>query len=90
MSLIRRKKRDDAVVASPFVPLREAAQILRLDESTIRQRKAGTESLTLVRQGTGPRARIFLLRSQLDEHVAALISQSEALYEKPLKLVRRA
>jgi hypothetical protein len=61
--------------------------MLRLDESTVRQRKAGTGDLTLVRQGTGKRPRVFLIREEVEAHIASLVERARAQNERPLKLV---
>jgi hypothetical protein len=65
----------------------EAAEMLRLDESTIRQRKAGTDTLTLVRQGSGKRQPIFLVREEVEAHIASMVERARACNVLPLKLV---
>lgn len=65
MSLIRRKVGcPDA--GEKLIPLRAAAELLGLDESTIRKGRAGTDCLTLVRYGTSQRPPIFLIRSEVE------------------------
>jgi hypothetical protein len=81
MSLIRRKKAG-APADGPrekLITLREAAERLRLDESTLRKRQAGTDHLTLVRQGTGQRRRIFFVESEVEAHVRNMIEQARLL-----------
>jgi hypothetical protein len=86
MSLIRRKPKADTV-SSPFIPLRDVALMLCLDESTIRKGKAGTDHFTLIRQGTGERQRIFLLKSEVEAHLAGLINYALEKKEQPVRLV---
>jgi hypothetical protein len=83
--MIRRKPESKEKVT--LITLREAAELLRLDESTIRQRKAGTDSLTLVRQGTGKRQPIFLIREEVEAHIESLVNNARARKERPVKLV---
>ncbi|MFL6285725.1 MAG: hypothetical protein ACJ74Q_21515 [Pyrinomonadaceae bacterium] len=85
MSLIRRTPEVKEKVT--LITLREAAEMLRLDESTIRKRRAGTDSLTLVRQGTGKRQPIFLIREEVEAHIQSLVEHARAQKERPLKLV---
>ncbi len=87
MSLIRRVKKERPL--SILIPLREAAEMLCLDESTVRQGKTGTASLTKVRQGTGVRARVFLIRTEVQEHLASLIETAKRLNEKSERHVWR-
>lgn len=82
--LIRRKPTS---TTSKFIKLREAAQMLDLDESTVRKGRAGTKDLHLIRQGDGPRARIFLLRAEVEEHCNQLIANAQRLKELPEQLV---
>jgi hypothetical protein len=81
MGLIRRKKAGASADASreKLITLREAAERLRLDESTLRKRQAGTAHLTLVRQGTGQRRRIFLVESEVEAHVREMIARARLL-----------
>jgi hypothetical protein len=81
MSLIRRKKAGAPADAGleMLMPLREAAELLCLSESTIRKRQAGTSHLTLVRQGTGQRRRIFLVRSEVEGHLKSLIDHARLI-----------
>ncbi len=83
MSLIRRKPKAE----SPFMPLKEAAELLSLDESTVRKGLAGTEHFTKVRQGKGQKQRIFLLRAEVDAHLQSLITNAIAQKERHLHLV---
>lgn len=80
MSLINRKS---STLVAPCC----AAMLLDLDESTLRKGKAGTESLTQVRRGSGKRQRIsFIL-----EEVISLKTEWIEAAQKPnsrLKLVR--
>lgn len=83
MSLIRRKKKAEVQYTGPvLIPLRQAAQILSLDESTIRKGEAGTADLTLVRQGTGQRQRVFLVLEEVQAHVESQIAHARALKER--------
>jgi hypothetical protein len=76
LSLIRRTPESKEKVT--LITLREAAGMLRLDESTIRKRQAGTGSLTLVRQGTGKRQPIFLIREGVEAHIESLVEAARA------------
>jgi hypothetical protein len=84
MSLIRRKQPEQAVT---LITLREAAEMLRLDESTIRKGRAGTDVLTLVRQGRGKRQPIFLVREEVEAHIKSLVEHARRQKERPLELV---
>jgi hypothetical protein len=84
MSLIRRKRQVELLT---LITLREAAEMLRLDESTVRQRKAGTGSLTLVRQGTGKRQPIFLIREEVEAHIQSLVEHARRLNVSPARHV---
>ena len=55
-----------------LIPVAEGASMLGLDASTIRKRKAGTENLTLVRQGRN----LFLVRGEIIAHRAKLIDDA--------------
>jgi hypothetical protein len=55
-----------------LIPLSEGAVMLGLDASTIRKRKAGTETLTLVRQGRN----LFMVRGEIIAHRAKLIDDA--------------
>lgn len=81
MSLIRRKQQ------ITLIRLREAAELLRLHESTIRKRMAGTDALTLVRQGTGQRQRIFLIREEVEAHIASIVDHARRQKKRPIELV---
>ncbi len=87
MSLIRRNSKKTPPLASDLIRLRDDAALLCLSESTIRQRKAGTEGLTLIRQGNGQRNRVFLLRSEVEAYLNNLITDAREQSERPLKLV---
>lgn len=56
MSLIKRQT---------LIGLCCAARLLDLDESTIRQKKCGTEDLTHIRRGSGKRQRISLILEEV-------------------------
>ena len=86
MSLVRRRTQQRGPLEE-LLTLREAAEILRLDESTIRKRRAGTEHLTHVRQGTGQRQRIFLIRSEVEQHLRELIEYAREKNNHSLKLI---
>ena len=72
MSLIRKQ-------SQTLVAPRCAAMLLDLDESTLRKGKAGTESLTQVRRGSGKRQRISFI---LEEIILLKIEWIEAA-QKP-------
>ncbi len=55
-----------------LIPVAEGASMLGLDASTIRKRKAGTENLTLVRQGRN----LFLVRGEIIAHRAKLVDDA--------------
>ena len=86
MSLIRRKQQSPAQPVT-FVKLKDAAEMLQLDESTIRKGRAGTDVLTLVRQGTGKRQRVFLVLEEIEAYKASLVEHALAQKAHPLKLV---
>jgi hypothetical protein len=85
VSLIRRTSGAKEKVT--LIPLREAAEMLRLDESTIRQCKAGTDTLTLVRQGSGKRQPIFLIREEVEAHIEGLVEYARSQKVRHVKLV---
>lgn len=85
MSLIRRNPPEKEQVT--LITLREAAELLRLDESTIRKGRAGTDVLTLVRQGRGKRQPIFLIREEVEAHIASMVEHARRLKERPKELV---
>lgn len=86
MSLIRRKNAH-GLVDDELMTLQEAAARLRLSEAAIRLKKAGTQDLTLIRQGEGKRRPIFLLRSEVEAHLRQLIERARAQRERPTRLV---
>lgn len=86
MSLIRRKP-ESAEPTPTLITLKEAAAMLRLTPSAIRQRKAGTHVLTLVRQGTGQRQPIFLVREEVEAHIRSLVEHARRLKDHPFQLV---
>lgn len=67
-----------------LIPLRVAADLLGLDSSTIRKRSAGTEGLTIVRQGR----KLFLVRGEIIAHRRKLIDDARQRNDV-LRLVRR-
>lgn len=75
--LIRRQPREQ------LIPLLEAAARLCLDESTIRQGKAGTEGLTKIYQGR----RCFLVEAEIEAHVQKLIAAARVRQARALQLV---
>lgn len=93
MSLIRRKKKPriidtlDDFEELRLIPLRKAAALLCLDASTVRKGQAGTEHLLKIRQGTGKRQRVFLLRSEVEAHLHSLVEHARAQKQKPFDLV---
>lgn len=83
MSLIRRKKHQHVEYTGPvLIPLKRAAEILNLDESTVRKGEAGTGGLTKVRQGTGKRQRVSLVLQEVQSHVESLIKHARTSYER--------
>lgn len=67
-----------------LIPLREAAQLLGLDPSTIRKRSAGTANLTIIHQGR----KLFLVRGEIIAHRRKLIDDAR-LRNDVLRLVRQ-
>jgi hypothetical protein len=55
-----------------LIPVAEGASMLGLDASTIRKRKAGTENLTLVRQGRN----LFMVRGEIIAHRTKLVDDA--------------
>lgn len=66
-----------------LVPLREAAELLGLDPSTIRKRSAGTANLTILHQGR----KLFLVRGEIIAHRRKLIDDARRRNDV-LQLVR--
>ena len=92
MSLIRRKKQTLKVTYTGpvLIRLQQAADILCLDESTIRKGAAGTAHLTKVRQGAGKRQRICLILGEVEAHVASLVEHARSLNERTDRHLRIA
>lgn len=67
-----------------LIPLREAADLLGLDPSTIRKRSAGTAQLTVVHQGR----KLFLVRGEIIAHRRKLIDDARRRNDV-LRLVRQ-
>ena len=67
-----------------FIPLARAAEMLGLDPSTIRKRKAGTETLTIVPQGK----KLFLIRGEVIAHRQKLVEDARRRTDV-LRIVRR-
>ena len=88
MSLIRRKKQQLEYTGPRLIPLRQAAEILCLDESTVRKGEAGTAHLKRVRQGTGQRQRIFLILEEVQAHIESLIEHARSLDERTERHLR--
>jgi hypothetical protein len=66
----------------------EAGQFLGgISESSIRQRKCGTESLTHV---SGFGRRVFLIRAEVEDLVAKKIEQAKASHRKNFRLIKQA
>lgn len=55
-----------------FIPLAEAARMLGLDPSTLRKRKAGTETLTIIPQGK----KLFMIRGEIIAHRQKLVEDA--------------
>jgi hypothetical protein len=55
-----------------LIPLTKAAQMLGLDPSTLRQRKANTAHLTIIAQGRN----LYLVLSEIVDHRSALIENA--------------
>lgn len=94
IKLVRRASRRNMVAASSeLLTLAEAAAMLRLHESTLRKRRAGTDALTQIRQGKSHansrhnRQRIFYLRSEVEAHIAALVAEGQGTNTRALELV---
>lgn len=67
-----------------LIPLVKAAGMLGLDPSSIRQRKAGTGTLTIVPQGR----KLFLVRSEVVAHRRKLIEDARQRTDV-LRLMRK-
>lgn len=65
-----------------LIPLSVAARRIGLDPSTIRKRKAGTHSLTLVRQGRG----LYMVRSEVIAYRQKLIDDAKRRTNLPKAL----
>ncbi len=90
--LIRRGKaqvNENDYADEELCTLREAAGILRLDESTIRKRRGGTQHLTHVRQGKegSLRPRLMLVRAEVMAHRSRLIRTAKKKSNNGLELV---
>lgn len=68
-----------------WIPLAEAARMLGLDPSTIRKRKADTDTLTLIPQGRN----LFLIRGEVIAHKAKKVEDARRRTDI-LRLVGRA
>lgn len=55
-----------------FIPLAEAARMLGLDPSTLRKRKAGTDTLTIISQGK----KLFMIRGEIIAHRKKLVDDA--------------
>lgn len=67
-----------------LIPLAVAAKRIGLGTSTIRQRKAGTENLTLIRQGRN----LFLIQREVIAYRQKLIEDAQRRTD-PIRLVTR-
>ena len=68
-----------------FIPLAEGARMLGLDPSSLRKRKAGTETLTIIRQGRS----LFVIRGEIIAHRQKLVEDARQRTDI-LRLVGRA
>ena len=68
-----------------LIPLARAAEMLGLDPSTIRKRKAGTEALTIVPQGK----KFFMIRGEVIAHRRKLVEDARRRTDI-LRIVRHA
>lgn len=68
-----------------LIPLAKAADMLGLDPSTIRKRKAGTEGLTIIPQGK----KFFLVRGEVIAHRQKLVEDARRRTDI-LRLVEQA
>jgi len=68
-----------------LIPLARAAEMLGLDPSTIRKRKAGTETLTIIPQGK----KFFMIRGEIIAHRQKLVEDARRRTDV-LRIVRRA
>jgi hypothetical protein len=84
MSLIRRGERQKVTL----IRLKQAAEMLNLDESTVRKGCAGTAHLTKVRQGSGRRQRISLVLEEVEAHIESLVRYARE--HNPESAARRA
>ena len=73
-------------MSAELITFQEAAMVLRLHHTTIRQRKAGTEMLTHVPQGR----RRFLLRSEVDALYQRTVRQAKEQDQERKTLLRMA
>lgn len=71
---------------SPYMSFQEAALVLQLHHTTIRQRKADTEMLTHVNQGR----RKFLIRAEVEALVQANIKRAVVQDKERKTLLRMA
>lgn len=71
---------------SPLVSFEEAGLFLRLHHTTLRQRKAGTDQLTHVRQGR----RVFLVRTEVEALARQVIKSAQSENEHRKTLLRLA
>lgn len=55
-----------------FIPLAEAARMLGLSSSSLRKRKAGTATLTLIAQGK----KLFMIRGEIIAHRRKLVDDA--------------
>lgn len=65
-----------------LIPLSEAAKRIGVDPSTIRKRKAGTHTLTLIRQGRG----LYVLRGEVLDYRQKLIDDARRRNNLPAAL----
>jgi len=78
------KTKAKAKTDSPLISFQDAGELLGLHANTIRQRGAGTENLTHVDEFG---RRVFLIRSEVEDLLAAKIATAQDKERKRQKLI---